>query len=201
MKKTLLLCTVAVLMIRFLVPLKAHASETSVMDENMVYTDIEDFLANKAYYDALVLQGVGVSVSVGNEYSDAEVESLLNLPSSVSKSSDFSTWGLSVPTAEYNVHNSPLYQIARSTSSYSILYSNYKFTGCTWYLIDVFNYDYNNKLKMTVYGTKDGTVHFGAEPRCYIYKSIKTNSTTDSFFFAFSPICDAAGTINCCPAQ
>lgn len=201
MKKRLSVCFVVMLIIAYFVPFAVSASEPSIAEENTVYTDIEEFIANKSYYDALILQGIGVGVSVGDEYSDAEVERLLGLPGSVNKSADFSTWGTSQPTEVYNVHTGPNYEIESTTAEFSSIYSNVKFTGCTLYVINVFNYDYNNTLEMIVYGTKNGTARYTAQPRYYLYQPVRTNSSSDTFFFAFSPICNTAGYVSCCPAQ
>lgn len=89
----------AIIMLSLCTPL-CHAETISVFSENKyIYTDYEEFHANRAYYDTLLLEGYTICVDVGEEYADAEIARLTPpaeklhtlLPSSLAR-------GPSVPT-------------------------------------------------------------------------------------------------------
>ena len=178
--------------------LPCNAETISVISEDdYIYVTYEEFHGNRAYYDTLLLEGYTICVYVGEEYADAEIARLTQpvetlhtlVPSSHAR-------GTSVPTAKYDVHETPSYHFT-CDAKYEMLYTNVKFYGCTTYLISGFNADYNNKLRIRLFGTTNGTIDFSVPARSSIYKAFATESEQKTFYPAFYPPSNAYGDISC----
>lgn len=164
---------------------------------DFIYVEYGEFISNREYYDALVLQGYGVCVHVGDEYSDAEIEKLMK-PTDIIHvlTSSGLERGTSLPTADVNVHTGVPYSFT-CNANYEMLYTNYRIYGCTTYCIDGFNEDYNNSLRVRVYGTKSGTFDLSVPPRSFLLKVVSTETESTRFFVGFYPPSHAYGEIYC----
>lgn len=178
--------------------LPCHAETISCISEDeYIYVAYEEFHGNRAYYDTLLLEGYTICVYVGDEYADLEIARLTQpaetlhtlVPSGQAR-------GTSIPTTDYDIH---VYQNYHFTcnAKYETLYTNVKFYGCVAYLIDGFNADYDNSLRIRVYGTSKGTIDFSVPARSSIYKVIGTESEQSRFFPAFYAPSNAYGQIYC----
>lgn len=179
-----------------ILPCYAGAVSDDTQDD-YIYVTYEEFHGNRARYDALLLQGYTICVSVGDEHADEEIARFtqqenrlytLN-PSNPSR-------GTLTPSESRDIHEIGPYNFT-CNAEYEMLYTNYQFYGCTAYLVNGFNADYNNKLRMRAYGTTSGTVDFSAPARSSIYKVVGTESEAKRFFVAFFAPSNAYGTINC----
>lgn len=190
--------TVLVITMLSLCILPCYAEAISdISEDDYLYVDYEEFHANRAYYDTLLLEGYTICVYVGEKYADVEIARLTQSAETLHTLVPSSqTRGTSLPTTEYDVHSNPNYHFT-CNANYDTLYTNVKFYGCTNYLINGFNADYNNKLRIRVYGTTSGTIDFTVPARSSIYKVIGTESAQKRFFPAFYAPSNAYGDIYC----
>lgn len=198
MKKLIVLFLAVLFILTAIIPQSVSAYEDPNVASNVVYVSYNEFNTNRDYYDLLVLQGYGVCVSFGNDYTDSEIQALLGLAPVTEENQQVR--GTSRPKDSHNVHINGRKDV-KSDAEYDIIYSNVKYTGCTFHLITLFNYDYYSTLAMRVYGTSSGTQDYYLPPRSYMYQPIHTNSSTDEFFLAFSPPSHTDGYVECCPAS
>lgn len=198
MKRFLFTALVVTMLSLCILPYYAGAVSDETQDD-YIYVTYEEFHGNRAHYDALLMQGYTICVSVGDEHADEEIARFTqpeNTLHTLSPSSQ--TRGPSMPTEEdaRDIHEIAPYHF-ECNAEYEMLYTNYRFYGCTAYLVNGFNADYSNKLRMRAYGTTSGTVDFSVPARSSIYKVFGTESEAKRFIMAFYAPSNAYGTINC----
>lgn len=195
--------TAFVLLCSCLIPITASAAENTIENYDVITVEYEEYTSNRAYYDSLLYQDYALCVTFGEEYSDSEIEEILNLPETTCDSdSSVQPRGASVPTTTYDVHNSRNYTIEDTIAEKDWVYSNVLFTGCTNYWIKMFNYRYDEDLSVRVFlGGTGNTKDVSAPARSYLYIPVNTTSTDTTFFFGVRPIAHTAGYVTCCLAQ
>jgi|GEM_PF-4297643 len=201
MKKLISVFLSMSLVLAYVMPTYVSAEET-VKNVDVEHVSFEEYQNNKDYYDSLITQGYAIGVSFDATYSDEQIQDLLNLPIPSGNSSDetIQPRGASQPTAVHNIHLHGSKEV-HSDADYEIMWSNYKYTGCTFYLLQLFNYDYNNELRIRIFNTSDDTVDVSVNPRSGINYAFHTDSTSDEFYFFLSPPSHTDGYIFCCPAS
>lgn len=162
---------------------------------NYLYVEYEEFHGNRAYYDELLLQGYAIIVSVGDEHAAEEIAQFTQVGANMHELVPSMQRGTTIPTVEKDIH-SIIYTFT-CNANYQYLYTNYKFYGCEAYLIKGFNEDYNNDLRIRVYGTSQGTVNYSVPARSSIYVHFPTGSSSQRWYAMFYPPSHAYGDINC----
>lgn len=200
MKKIIALFLSLALILVYVIPTCSFADE-NVVTLDVEYVSYKNYKDNEDYYNSKILQGHAVGISFDSEYTDEQIQALLKLPASSETSvGTIQPRGTSIPTTVHNIHEQGSKEIHADADNVR-LWSNNKYTGCTFYLIQLFNYDYNNTLRVRVFGTSDGTVDFSVAPRSGINYAFHTDATTDEFYFYLDPPSHADGYVFCCPAS
>ena len=163
---------------------------------NYLYVEYEEFHGNRAYYDEMLLQGYAIIVSVGDEYADEEIARFTQAGTNIHELVPGMQRGTTTPTVEKDIHSIGSYSFT-CNADYQYLYTNYKFYGCEAYLINGFNEDYNNRLRIRVFGTSQGTVDYSVPPRSSIYVHFGTGSSSQRWYPMFYPPSHAYGDITC----
>lgn len=174
-----------------------YANAEPIEDQvEYIYVDYDEFHGNREYYDTLLWEGYAIIVNVGEEHADEEIARLTQPSTTLHQLVPSLARGTTPPTADYNVHNNPHYHFT-CNANYDYLYTNYKFYGCEVYLIDGFNANYNNKLRIRAFSTSQGTIDFSVPARSSIYKVIGTGSASQRWYPMFYAPSDAYGEIYC----
>ena len=195
MKRILSVILITSMLSLCILPYYANA-EVNDNQVDYIYVDYDEFYDNRAFYDAMLLQGYAIIVNVGEEHADEEIARLTQPSTTLHQLVPSLARGTTPPTTEYHVHYNPNYHFT-CNAQYDLLYTNYKFYGCEVYLIDGFNAHYNNNLRIRVFNTSQGTIDFYVPPRSSIYKVIGTGSSSQRWFPMFYPPSEAYGEIYC----
>ncbi len=161
-----------------------------------LYVEYDEFHDNRAYYDELLLQGYAIIVSVGDEYADEEIAQFTQAGTNINELVPSMQRGTAPPTDESDIHRIAPY-VFTCNADYQYLYTNCKFYGCDAYLMNGFNEDYNNSLRIRVFGTSKGTVDYSVPARSAIYVHFATDSASQRWFAMFYPPSHAYGDIYC----
>lgn len=200
MKKFLAILLTMVLLFSYVVPFSALAVEnTYTTEENIMNVDYDEFHNNRAYYDKFLDQGYTIYVYVGDEHADEEIERRNRSRSGEVHHLDDSdlSRGTSYPTEDrWNIHEQGPYNYDVDTR-FERIYTEFLLFGCDGYLIDGYNYNANNNLKISIYNTINGLKTFSVPPQTEIYRTFGTTGKNAEFAVAFDPPAEAIGTINC----
>ena len=188
-----IICILSILSL-FVLPGYAY-SDFDDSQVDYLYVEYEEFHGNRAYYDKLLLQGYAIIVSVGDEYADEEIARFTQSGTDIHKLVPSIQRGTSAQTVEKDIHS--ISYTFTCDANYQYLYTNYKFYGCEAYLINGFNEDYDNNLRIRVYGTSQGTDDYSVPARSSIYVHFATVSSSQRWYAMFDPPSHAYGDINC----
>lgn len=194
--KRLLLSIIVLAMISIcVIPCYAY-SDFDDSQVNYLYVEYDEFYGNREYYDELLLEGYAIIVNVGEEHVDEEIARFTQDEMNIHELVPSKQRGTSPPTADYDIHSNSSYPFT-CNADYEILYTNYKFYGCTAYLIDGFNEHPSNRLRIRVGTTAQDSQDFAVPPLSSIYVHFATASASQRWFPLFSPPSRAYGYINC----